>query len=60
MKKTPKSEKPSEMTTVRLDVPLKRAIRGLAQKDNRTLSNYISNVLKEHAREAGALQSQES
>lgn len=48
----------AEMTTMRLSKQVKRSLKKLAQRENRSLSNYISNVLTNHVREAGEIQTQ--
>lgn len=58
MKKTAskKAEAEAEMTTMRLSKPVKLVLKKLAEQEKRSLSNYISIVLTNHAREAGGLQ----
>lgn len=50
-----RTDEGKEMTTVRLPMPVKCALRRLAEKENRTISNYLSIVLTNHVREAGEL-----
>jgi len=53
MKKTPKEKlQGAEMTTMRLPVELKRALKELAQSNRRTFSNYLMLVLEKHVHEA--------
>lgn len=58
MKSTKPKPADSEMTTMRLSKPLKRTLKALALRENRSLSNYIATVLTNHARETGELQIQ--
>lgn len=41
-----------EMLAVRIDAALKEKLRKLAEGEDRTLSNYVIKVLREHAEKA--------
>jgi predicted transcriptional regulator len=41
-----------EMLAVRIDAELKEKLRKLAEGEDRTLSNYVIKVLREHAEAA--------
>ncbi len=47
------SEKKLAPTSLRLEPELKAALERLAEADDRSLSSYITRVLKEHVARAG-------
>jgi len=46
------SDMKQEMLAVRIDAELKEKLRKLAEGEDRTLSNYVIKVLREHAEAA--------